>query len=81
MFGREENISSPQFARKELLSLKGLNLEVVDIPEAGHVVPMEKPKEVATATRDFLSGQFPNQRITSQSNLEAARQNLLQPEA
>lgn len=53
IYGREDKISSPQFARRELLP-KNAHLFCVDIAEAGHVVPWEKPQEVAEAITQFL---------------------------
>lgn len=53
IYGREDKISSPQYAREQILPLNHL-ISCVDIPEAGHVVPVEKPKEVAQAIKEFL---------------------------
>lgn len=54
LYGREDRVSSPTFAR-EHLAPNNPNLTIVDIPEAGHVVPMEKPQETAAAIRKFLT--------------------------
>ena len=53
VYGREDKISSPDYARACVLP-KNPNLFCVDVPEAGHVVPMEKPSEVASAIKEFL---------------------------
>lgn len=54
LYGREDKISSPKDAQKELLP-KNTNLACVDIPEAGHVVAWEKPREVAAEIKKFLN--------------------------
>lgn len=54
LYGREDKISSPQTAREELLP-KNNFLICVDIPEAGHVVSLEKPAESAQVIKNFLS--------------------------
>jgi len=54
VYGREDKVSSPQFATEKILPKNAL-ISCISIPEAGHVVPMEKPQEVAAAIRQFLA--------------------------
>lgn len=54
VYGREDKINSPAYAQSEVLPLnKHISIEI--IPFAGHVVPWEKPKEVATAIKNFCA--------------------------
>lgn len=53
LYGREDKVSSPNFARQHLAP-NNQHLTIIDIPEAGHVVPMEKPRETARAIKEFL---------------------------
>lgn len=54
LYGRQDKISSPDFARREILPHND-KLQVADINEAGHVVPLEKPLEVAETIKKFIS--------------------------
>lgn len=54
LYGREDRVSSPQFARQHLAP-NNQHLTVFDVPAAGHVVPMEKPRPTARAIRGFLA--------------------------
>lgn len=54
IYGREDKINSPLYARKEVAPLNKY-ISIAVIPFAGHVVQWEKPKEVARAIKKFLS--------------------------
>jgi abhydrolase domain-containing protein 6 len=55
LYGQADKYSSPAYARESVLPYNSrLRLHVV--PEAGHIVSLEKPVETATAIRSFLQG-------------------------
>jgi len=54
LFGKEDRISSPVHAQTHTLPHNGY-LTMAVVPEAGHVVSFEKPKEAACAINSFLA--------------------------
>lgn len=52
IFGREDKISSPKYAKKNLFN-KNTLLKFVIIAKAGHIVPVEQPAKVAEAIKKF----------------------------
>lgn len=54
VYGREDKINSPLYAKKEILPFNK-HVSIAVIPFAGHVVQWEKPEEVARAIKQFLS--------------------------
>ena len=53
LYGKEDKISSPLFAKKTLLP-QNTHLQCIEIEEAGHVAPLEQPQKVAEAIRVFI---------------------------
>ncbi|MCL5003666.1 MAG: alpha/beta fold hydrolase [Patescibacteria group bacterium] len=54
LYGREDKISSPNFAREKILPENSLvRLKIIE--KAGHVVPLEQPKEAAKAIKEFAN--------------------------
>ncbi|HKZ34620.1 MAG TPA: alpha/beta fold hydrolase [Patescibacteria group bacterium] len=53
LYGKEDKISSPLFAKKTLLP-QNAHLQCIEIEEAGHVAPLEQPQKVAVAIRQFI---------------------------
>lgn len=57
LYGREDKMSSHEYAREHVIPQNSfLTLSV--IPEAGHIVSLEKPIESASAIMSFLSSAF-----------------------
>lgn len=53
IYGKEDKISSPVFVKKTLLK-QNRRIQLKVIPEAGHVVPLEQPRKVATSIDQYL---------------------------
>ena len=53
IFGSEDKISSPLYASAKIVGLNP-SLSLVSIPEGGHIVALEKPREVAQVISEFL---------------------------
>ncbi|KXK27387.1 MAG: Dihydrolipoyllysine-residue acetyltransferase component of acetoin cleaving system [candidate division WS6 bacterium OLB20] len=56
IYGQQDRISSIDDAQQRLSSKRG-NFTFVSIPDAGHIVTLEKPGEVAESIRDFIRSQ------------------------
>jgi len=57
LVGREDVISPPEEMRRIAESISGA--EFVEIPDAGHMAPMENPAAVNQAIREFLDSLIP----------------------
>ncbi len=55
--GREDAISPPEEMRQLAAAIRGA--ELVEIPEAGHMAPMENPAAVNLAIREYLDSLIP----------------------
>lgn len=53
IYGHEDKVTNPENAQSEIVPNNEL-VQHVTIPDAGHVVPMEKPQEVADEIRRFV---------------------------
>jgi len=57
MYADEDAITPPAVVRRLAASLPGAQL--VGIPEAGHMIPVEKPEEIAAVLNRFLAVHYP----------------------
>jgi len=55
LYGKEDRLSSYKHAKKVVIE-NNKNLKLSVIPDAGHIVSMEKPKETAEEVKRFLGG-------------------------
>ena len=54
IWGKADKLTNPQIGQA-ILKNKGIKFDQVVIPQAGHIVNLEKPKAVAEAIKKFLS--------------------------